>query len=94
MKNVPDKIYLQIDADGETPEDFKELACVSWCEDKIYDNDIEYVKSNPGEQGQEEAWADLLFKLPGICASAPINEPERENYITQKLKSYYHLIKK
>lgn len=25
MKNLPKKIFLQIDADGETPEDFKEL---------------------------------------------------------------------
>lgn len=43
MKNLPKKIYLQIDADGETPEDFKELHGVSWCEDKINDNDCEYL---------------------------------------------------
>jgi hypothetical protein len=43
MKNLPKRIYLQIDADGETPEDFKDLSGVSWCADKIYDNDIAYV---------------------------------------------------
>jgi hypothetical protein len=46
MKNIPDKIYLQIDADGETPEDFNELHGVSWCADRIYPNDIEYVRES------------------------------------------------
>ena len=45
MKNIPPKIYLQVDADGETPEDFNELHEVSWCADRIYKNDIEYVLS-------------------------------------------------
>ena len=43
MKNLPEKIYLQIDADGETPEDFDELDGVTWCEERINDNDIEYI---------------------------------------------------
>ena len=45
MKNVPKKIYLQISQYAPT-DDFKELNRVSdvtWCEDKINDNDIEYV---------------------------------------------------
>jgi hypothetical protein len=46
MKNIPKIIYLQIDADGETPEDFKDLSGISWCADKIHDNDIEYVLSS------------------------------------------------
>lgn len=45
MKNVPNKIYLQIDADGETPKDFKGLE-VTWCKDKIYDNDIEFLRKD------------------------------------------------
>ncbi len=47
MKNIPKKIYLQIDDDGETPEDFSELYEVSWCADKINKNDIEYKRSKP-----------------------------------------------
>ena len=31
IKNLPKKIYLQIDADGETPKDFNELVGVTWC---------------------------------------------------------------
>ena len=47
MKNIPPKIYLQVDADGETPEDFKELE-VTWATGRIFKTDIEYVlpKSN------------------------------------------------
>ncbi len=45
MKNIPPEIYLQVDADGKTPEDFSELHEVSWCADRIYKNDIEYVLS-------------------------------------------------
>jgi hypothetical protein len=42
MKNIPKKIYLQIDADGETPEDFKELVGVSWSDERINENDLEF----------------------------------------------------
>jgi hypothetical protein len=47
MKNIPPKIYLQVDADGETPKEFQELE-VSWATERVYPNDIEYVlpKSN------------------------------------------------
>ena len=49
MKNVPEKIYLQVDADGETPDEFNELA-VSWCSNKVHDNDIEYLLTNAVKQ--------------------------------------------
>lgn len=43
MKNKPKEIYLQIDADGETPEDFNNLHEITWCEDRINENDLVYV---------------------------------------------------
>jgi len=43
MKNKPEKIYLQIDADGETPEDFNELDGISWCDAQINKNDLVYI---------------------------------------------------
>lgn len=46
MKNVPKKIYLQIDADGETPEDFNELRGISWADEKINHNDISYKRTS------------------------------------------------
>lgn len=41
MKNIPTTIYLQVDADGLTPEDFNELQ-VTWCTERINENDLEY----------------------------------------------------
>jgi hypothetical protein len=39
----PEKIYLQIGDDLRIDEyDFEDLADVTWCIDKISDNDIEY----------------------------------------------------
>jgi hypothetical protein len=45
MKNIPQKIYLQVGEDISYHEngDFKELEEVRWCADKINDTDIEYV---------------------------------------------------
>lgn len=43
IKNLPKKIYLQIgDIDANNGVDFDELTGVTWCADKINDNDIEY----------------------------------------------------
>ena len=44
MKNIPERIYLQIGED--TPKDcnFEELDEVTWCQDHVSDNDIEYVR--------------------------------------------------
>lgn len=42
LKNQLDKIYLVVGADGEC-EDFEELVGVSWCEDRINDDDLEYI---------------------------------------------------
>lgn len=45
MKNQPDKIYLQLglEDNGETCEDFNELHDISWCSDKVYSDDLEYI---------------------------------------------------
>jgi len=40
----PDRIYLQYDPDGET----------TWCEDKINDDDIEYVIATKLAQAEAE----------------------------------------
>ncbi len=45
MKNLPEKIFLVIDTDGEEVEDFKEMSGVSWCADRINDTDVEYALS-------------------------------------------------
>lgn len=43
MKNIPNKIYLQVDPEKENPEFFEELE-TTWCSDRINDNDIPYYR--------------------------------------------------
>lgn len=45
MKNQPKFIYLQTGLEdcGETCSDFDELDMVSWCTDKIYSDDLQYI---------------------------------------------------
>jgi hypothetical protein len=43
MKNIPERIYLQIGEDCEA-DDFSDLSEVTWAEDWINENDILYVK--------------------------------------------------
>ena len=45
MKNIPNRIYLQtgLEDNGETCSNFEELDMVSWCTDKIYSDDLQYI---------------------------------------------------
>ena len=46
MKGIPNKIYLQVDPDNEQPEKFDSTdKDVTWCVDRINDNDVEYVRT-------------------------------------------------
>jgi hypothetical protein len=56
MKNLPEKIYLQIgeEADINDDIDFNELVGVSWCSDKIEESDVEFVRSDIAEQMAKE----------------------------------------
>ena len=42
MKNIPQKIYLQIDPENGDPEDFNELSEISWCQNRIHRTDVAY----------------------------------------------------
>ncbi len=43
IKNIPKNIYLQVDSDGDNSEiEFKDLAGVTWCADRINDNDLKF----------------------------------------------------
>ena len=44
-KDAPKRIYLQHDPEN-TGEPFSEANEVTWCTDKINDNDIEYVRAD------------------------------------------------
>lgn len=46
MKDIPQKIYLQVG--DEVPDDisFNDLSTqdISWCDDRVFKNDIEYIR--------------------------------------------------
>jgi len=47
MKNVPEKIHLNLGTDVEPDDDFSELnenGDITWCADRIWDTDIEYIR--------------------------------------------------
>lgn len=41
MKNIPKRIYLQVEGESLN-NDFGKLQGVTWCVDRINDSDIEY----------------------------------------------------
>ena len=57
VTDIPDRIYIQWYGEGH-PDEFNadfELPCdeITWCKDKIFDHDIEYVRvEKGGEDGQ------------------------------------------
>lgn len=98
MNNLPQKIYLQIDADGETPEDFNELGGVTWCYDKIHGNDIEYVlsPSHTEQELRQKCESDHLsinellaeFKRQGFDTSNWDGEEGAEKAIVDGVRSH------
>ena len=44
LKNVPNNIFLNIGYEPEKGDDFNDLGEVTWCADKVNDNDIEYQR--------------------------------------------------
>lgn len=43
MKNLPKRIYLNIGDECPDDVDFRDLEEVTWSDERINDNDIEYV---------------------------------------------------
>ncbi len=77
MKNIPDKIYLNLGIDCEPVfedenVDFKELSEVTWSQDKIGCNDIEYVRKEVTD------WEARRYELVKICLKSILSDPECE----------------
>jgi hypothetical protein len=95
MKNIPKKIYLQIGKDCPTDdgEDFSKLYGVTWCAERINENDIEYeLKGNEektrikgvllGLQICKEMWAQGTISHENIY--------ENEVYYKEELEKLNH----
>lgn len=83
IKNAPKKIYLQIDDDGERPEDFDALDGVTWCEDRLNDSDLCYVL--------DTAIIEALTKE--IEEHLPLNWDSHKNAYTKGLEKAISLVK-
>lgn len=72
MKNIPNRIYLNIDIGNENPKDidFKDLSGISWCSDRINSNDLVYYSK------------DFIIGL----LSARIKETEEKIKTSQRMK--------
>jgi hypothetical protein len=74
MKNVPERIYLQVGemTDEEFREiDFHDLDEVTWCEDKVSKTDIEFRRN------EDSKYRDLLVSiLSTIAESADMTEAQ------------------
>lgn len=68
VENVPKKIYLNLGDGFLEGADFKELNEVTWCADKLGENDIEYVleESQPENQKAEPEGAEEVYKVQEI----------------------------
>lgn len=67
MKNVPERIYLQVGemTDEEFREiDFHDLDEVTWCEDKAFKTDIEFHRN------EDSKYRDLLVSILSTIAEA------------------------
>ena len=60
MKNIPKKIFLQVHGDTiDDNIDFNELVGVTWCKDRINDDDLEYIyqpKKKKTLKNEKQSW--------------------------------------
>lgn len=93
MKNLPEKIYLQIgeEADIDDYLDFNELVGVSWCSDKIEESDVEFIRSDIAIQKTINsiiAFANWYDKQTSTEESQ--NEPWMNETNAKSFLSYYN----
>lgn len=74
MKNIPQKIYLQLGDDYlDESSDFNKCSEVTWCEDRQYESDIEYVLVKDIESASEspELINEILTKFMEWVINTP-----------------------
>lgn len=85
MSGVPERIWLVMgDPPPEPGTDFRELVEVHWCEDQMFDADIEYVRADrqqhPGEWPEEPTPAMIEAMRTGSRKDWPSDELCRVRY--------------
>jgi hypothetical protein len=92
MKNLPEKIYLQIgeEADIDDNFDFNELVGVSWCSDKIEESDVEFVRSDISEQMAKEFAEQEIINILSMLSSPLtdlLSNSEYRDYVNEFINS-------
>lgn len=87
MKNIPEKIYLQVGdlADEEIREtDFNDLSeeDITWCVDKVFPTDIEFACTGSEEENlrklEDEKWEQRRWELVKTIVHGQMSDPELE----------------
>lgn len=91
MKNIPNNIFLQIDADGQTPENFNELQA-TWSTSKVFKNDIEYLRKPilslfTDWTNQQTLWVYTVIKKAWINSNDYTIEITTEEMYNEYLKT-------
>jgi hypothetical protein len=92
MKNIPEKIYLQVGDECPDDANFNDLREVSWCSTKEFNNDIEYQLS---KQEPQQGWTDegleilkRLVELKNMKDEGFNNKQEVKDYNDGKDKAW------
>lgn len=73
MKNIPNKIYLNLGLQEDSTDiDFNELSEITWSQDKVDADDIEYVRKEPVD------WEARRFELVRESLKSILSDPECE----------------
>ena len=64
MKNLPEKLYLQIGEEADESVDFNDLYGVSWCDDQIHENDVVYVREDLVIKRLASCWKTIMNTSP------------------------------
>lgn len=73
MKNIPNKIYLNLGLQKDSTDiDFNELSEITWSQDKVDADDIEYVRKEPVD------WEARRFELVRESLKSILSDPECE----------------
>ena len=85
MKNIPNKIFLNIGTD-EKDLDFNTLAQVTWSKDRVFDNDLEFISVS-------FLLAEIDKELEGLRNSPKMALSTREVFLKQMRKELKNLLK-
>lgn len=73
MKNIPNKIYLNLGLQEDSADiDFNELSEITWSQDKVDADDIEYVRKEPVD------WEARRYELVKESLKSILSDPECE----------------